>query len=87
MANKVSVTLASADKEALASALRTYARAVAIYQSSEMRLRADVLDAEHEKNEQLVTIARAHGLNPALPMEFDQKSGVLTQAPAPAPTP
>lgn len=86
-AHAKSVTLVGEEKTALAQALRTYTRAMSIYQAGEMRLRADALDAEREKNERLVDIARAHGLDPALPMEFDQETGVLTQAPAPAPTP
>ena len=82
-----SVMLVDEEKATLVSALRTYTRAMSIYQAGEMRLRADALDAEREKNERLVDTARAHGLDPNQPMEFDQETGVLTQAPAPAPAP
>ena len=72
----MSVTLSPEDRLVLEDAINAEQTAIAIHQATEMRLRADVLDAQRTKQHVLRALCKTHGLDPTKAIEYT--GGVLS---------
>jgi hypothetical protein len=72
------ITLTEADRKRLRAAVLAESAAKATYQAQEMRLRADVMDAEVARAAVMNDLGAVHGFDAQDECAFDMAKGTLT---------
>ena len=71
------ITLSDEDRVMLTAAIEAEADATEWYQITEMRLRADVMEAKRARVSLLKSLCSTHGLDPSQTFEYESATGVL----------